>query len=43
MRKLIVLRYDEFLEILKREGDNVFSVGIEWHDYTEYFRIMLRQ
>ena len=43
MRKLLILRYAEFLEVLKREGENVFSVGIEWVDYTEYFRIMLRR
>ena len=43
MRKLLILRYVNFLEALKREGDNVFSVHIEWHDYTEYFAIMLRK
>lgn len=43
MRKLLILRYAEFMEVLKREGPNVFSVGIEWHNYTQYFRVMLRK
>lgn len=42
-RKLLIERYDEFMEVLKREGRNVASAGIETHDYITYFRIILKR
>ena len=43
MRKLMIERYDEFMKILHREGDNVFTVGVETYRNTTYFRIVLKR
>ena len=41
-RKLLIERYSEFMEVLKREGTNVAYVGIETRDGITYFRVILK-
>ena len=43
MRKLLIEHYGEFMDILKMEGDNVFSAGTEMHNDIIYFRIVLKK
>lgn len=43
MRKLLIEHYPEFMEVLAREGRNVFSAGTETHDGITYFRIILKK
>lgn len=43
MRKLLIERYAEFMDVLKREGSNVFTVGIETINHTTYFRVILKR
>ena len=40
---ILVERYSDFRKILSEQGDNVFSVGTETHDWVTYFRIALKR
>lgn len=42
MRKLLIEHYGEFMDVLQREGNNVFSAGTETHKGITYFRIVLK-
>lgn len=42
-RKLLIEHYDEFMEVLKREGTNVSQAGTETHNHTTYFRVILKR
>lgn len=42
-RKLLIEHYDEFMEVLKKEGPNVAYVGIETHNFVSYFWIILKR
>ena len=41
-RKLLIERHAELMDVLKREGSNVYAVGIETVNYVEYFRVILK-
>lgn len=41
-RKLLIERYAEFMDVLKREGSNVYAAGIETVNHTAYFRVLLK-
>ena len=43
MRKLLIERYSDFMNVLSEEGDNVFSAGVETHGDTTYFRVILKK
>lgn len=43
MRKLLIERYAEFMEVLHRECNNVFTVGVETYRNTTYFRVVLKR
>lgn len=43
MRKLLIEHYPEFMDVLKKEGRNVFSAGTETHGGITYFRIVLKK
>ena len=43
MRKLLIENYAEFMDVLKREGANVFTAGTETINYTVYFRVILKR
>lgn len=43
MRKLLIERYADFMDVLKREGSNVFTVGTETINYTTYYRVILKR
>lgn len=43
MRKLLIERYAELRDVLKREGSNVFTVGTETINHTTYFRVILKR
>lgn len=42
-RKLLIERYAEFMDVLKREGTNVVTVGVETINCTTYFRVILKR
>ena len=42
-RKLLIERYDEFMNILKKEGHNVAYVGTETHKLITYFYVVLKK
>lgn len=42
-RVLLIEHLSDYMQILQREGDNVFSSGVETHGETTYFRIVLKK
>lgn len=42
-RKLLIERYSDFMDVLKKEGQNVAYVGTETHNLTTYFYVCLKK
>lgn len=42
-RKMLIERHRDFIETLEKEGDNVFSAGVEQHNGIVYFTVVLNK
>ncbi len=40
---VLVEKHSDFMKILSEQGNNVFSAGVETHNFITYFRIMLKK
>ena len=41
--KLLIEKHRDFIKILEKEGENVFSAGVETHDGIVYFTVVLNK
>lgn len=42
-RKLLIEKHRDFIEVLEKEGQNVFSAGVETHNGITYFTVVLNK